>query len=77
MTNERTGDVADVTSCELLADKKLFGRYTLVKIFGRGGIRVVWLARDGSVCNEAHHVDTKFAGVVPCHMHTIHASSYG
>ena len=46
MTGEDSSNGLDATLREFVSGQKLFNRYTLVKTLGRGGMRVVWLARD-------------------------------
>jgi hypothetical protein len=43
VTNERAGGVAAATSREFASGQKIFGRYALIKVLGRGGMGIVWL----------------------------------
>src|SRR5712692_8476528 len=46
VSDEASGNGLDVTFREFISGQKLFSRYTLIKTLGRGGMGVVWLARD-------------------------------
>jgi serine/threonine protein kinase len=46
VSDEGATNVMAVKSRELVSGQKVFGRYTLIKVRGRGGMGVVWLARN-------------------------------
>jgi|GEM_PF-3293507 len=49
MSAENSGEALDATLREFVSGQELYNRYSLVKTLGRGGMGVVWLARDNEL----------------------------
>src|SRR5438128_10448312 len=52
VSNDVPGNGSDATTRELVAGQRIFSRYTLKRTLRRGGMGIVWLARDEELERE-------------------------
>ena len=52
VSNDAPGNGSDATTRELVAGQRLFNRFTLKRTLGRGGMGIVWLARNEELERE-------------------------
>src|ERR1700704_1624264 len=57
MSGDTSAPGLDATMRDFSGGQKVFNRYTLIKTLGRGGMGIVWLARDDEL---EHDVALKF-----------------
>jgi serine/threonine protein kinase len=68
VSEEPSGPALDVTLREFVSGQKVFGRYILTRVLGRGGMGVVWLARDDKLSRD---VALKFLPELIVHDHAV------
>src|SRR5438552_18015258 len=64
VSGERTGSASGVTQREFVGGQRRLRRFTLLRIMGRGGMRIVWLADDAEL---GRHVALKVAPDLSIH----------